>query len=66
MLKKLLQLIGVSCRHNKLSHPFAASIIARGNTADWDGVTESGGHYVVCLECGKKFPYDWANMRVVS
>jgi hypothetical protein len=23
------------------------------------------GTYVVCLDCGKEFPYDWKAMRVV-
>lgn len=23
-------------------------------------------HYVVCLECGKEFPYDWSAMKVVK
>jgi hypothetical protein len=24
------------------------------------------GTYVVCLECGKEFPYDWQEMKVVN
>jgi hypothetical protein len=24
------------------------------------------GTYVVCLDCGKEFPYDWEQMKVVS
>ncbi len=24
------------------------------------------GTYVVCLDCGKEFPYDWQEMRIVS
>jgi hypothetical protein len=23
------------------------------------------GTYVVCLDCGKEFPYDWAEMKMV-
>jgi hypothetical protein len=23
-------------------------------------------HYVVCLDCGRKFEYDWDKMRVVG
>jgi len=35
-------------------------------TADWMPVGHGGpSHYVVCLDCGKKFSYDWSNMRVV-
>jgi hypothetical protein len=22
--------------------------------------------YVVCLDCGKKFPYDWQEMKIVA
>jgi hypothetical protein len=24
------------------------------------------GTYVVCLDCGREFPYDWSQMKVVS
>jgi len=24
------------------------------------------GTYVVCLDCGKEFPYDWKKMKIVS
>ncbi len=24
------------------------------------------GTYVVCLDCGKEFPYDWSKMKVLS
>lgn len=24
------------------------------------------GTYVVCLDCGREFPYDWKTMKVVS
>jgi hypothetical protein len=65
MLTRLLQLIGVSCRHRNLSHPFAAASIPRNKSDDWDPITETGGHYIVCLDCGRKFQYDWANMRIV-
>jgi len=23
-------------------------------------------HYIVCLDCGKKFAYDWQNMRIIT
>jgi hypothetical protein len=32
-------------------------------------ITKSGHAsttYVVCLDCGKEFPYDWEKMKVVS
>jgi hypothetical protein len=27
---------------------------------------EITGTYVVCLDCGKEFPYDWHKMKLVS
>jgi hypothetical protein len=24
------------------------------------------GTYVVCLDCGKEFPYDWKEMKVIT
>ena len=24
------------------------------------------GTYVVCLDCGREFPYDWSTMKIVS
>jgi len=32
---------------------------------DWEAVGSGPSHYVVCLECGKKFAYDWQHMRIV-
>ena len=65
MLHKLFQLFGISCRHRHLSHPFASTAISKVRSDDWDAVSETGGHYVVCLDCGHKFPYDWSSMRVI-
>ena len=36
------------CQHKKLSRPFANA---------------NGELYVVCLECGKQWEYNWATMR---
>lgn len=38
----------------------------RAANADWDVPAPAGRHYVVCLDCGHKFEYDWANMRVID
>ena len=41
--------------------------ISAAVAADWEPVAASGpGHYVVCLECGKKFGYDWSEMRIIK
>jgi hypothetical protein len=66
MLERVLQLLNVACSHRKISQPFAAASPSRTSSADsWESVGVAVGHYVVCLECGKKFSYDWAEMRMV-
>ena len=67
MVNKILQLLSIRCSHRKISQPFASSAPARrAVNSDWDIPTPSGQHYVVCLDCGKKFQYDWANMRMME
>lgn len=70
MVNKILQLLSIRCSHRKLSQPFAASTpvsIRRVAGSDWDTPSQSASrHYVVCLDCGHKFEYDWANMRLLE
>ncbi len=66
MFEKILQMLSVKCRHKNMSQPFsAASPRARAAGSDWDTVSTPASHYVVCLDCGRKFQYDWQNMRIV-
>lgn len=64
MLEKFLQVLSLSCRHRHTSKPFAAASVSSGRNADWEPIGEAG-HYVVCLDCGQKFSYDWGTMQVV-
>jgi hypothetical protein len=65
MLQKFLQVLSLSCRHRHTSKPFAsASASASSRHSDWEPVAQSG-HYVVCLDCGQKFAYDWGTMQVI-
>jgi len=69
MVNKILQLLSIRCSHKKLSQPFASSSpvsIRRAVNSDWDAPAAASQHYVVCLDCGHKFEYDWANMRVLD
>lgn len=70
MVNKLLQLLSIKCSHRNISKPFASNNTSgmRSVNTDWDRPVSqtSAQHYVVCLECGKKFEYDWNNMKVVS
>jgi hypothetical protein len=66
MLERVLQLLAISCRHKNLSVPFAADTQNSVGGADWEPIRRSHQvtHYVVCLDCGTKFSYDWNKMRV--
>lgn len=67
MVNKILQLLSIRCSHKKISQPFAAaSSSRRAVNSDWDMPAPASEHYVVCLDCGHKFQYDWAKMRVIE
>ena len=65
MLDRVLQLLAIKCRHRNTSQPFATSAAASQSHGEWEDVGLGAAHYVVCLDCGKKFAYDWQNMRMV-
>jgi len=48
------------CWHRNYSFPITARGSRRSSAA---AVT---GTYVVCLDCGKEFPYDWHEMKLLS
>jgi hypothetical protein len=49
------------CWHKNYSFPITAKPgKTRGEAARVTGT------YVVCLDCGKEFPYDWRAMKVVT
>ncbi len=64
MFQKLLQILHIACNHRNTSKPFAAAAGRDSHSGDWESVGSAPEHYVVCLDCGKKFAYDWVNMRV--
>jgi hypothetical protein len=48
------------CYHKKFSFPITKK---RGQLSPAASVT---GTYVVCLDCGKEFAYDWHEMKIIS
>ena len=48
------------CNHQKLSFPITVRGARRRTPA-----ASTTGTYVVCLDCGQEFPYDWNEMKVV-
>jgi hypothetical protein len=49
------------CRHRNYSFPLTSKILKQRTIA-----ASETGTYVVCLDCGKEFAYDWQQMKVVS
>lgn len=49
------------CWHSHYSFP----ITVRGSARRVKAAARTGT-YVVCLDCGKEFAYDWQEMRVVD
>ena len=49
------------CSHKHCSFP----ITVRGKSRRGEAASVTGT-YVVCLDCGKEFPYDWNEMKFVS
>lgn len=66
MLGRLLRALGLSCPHHRLSRPISRSATGerRPPANDWRTVGRESGDYVVCLDCGREFPYDWEKMQV--
>lgn len=59
MLSDFLELF-FGCWHKRYSFPITAKPGQRRGAAALTGT------YVVCLDCGKEFPYDWREMRVIT
>ncbi|HXY03007.1 MAG TPA: hypothetical protein VEI49_05475 [Terriglobales bacterium] len=60
MLGELLDSV-FGCWHRHYSFPMTARRGVRRS-----GAASLTGTYVVCLDCGKEFPYDWRDMKVIS
>lgn len=50
------------CAHKNYSFPITAK---KGSIPHCEA-GQVTGTYVVCLNCGREFPYDWSRMKVVS
>ncbi|MGA8763829.1 MAG: hypothetical protein WB562_13270 [Candidatus Sulfotelmatobacter sp.] len=60
MMSKLVEAF-FGCLHSRYSFPVTLRGPARRSQA-----AALTGTYVVCLECGKEFPYDWQEMKVIT
>ena len=55
-MSKLLELL-FGCKHERQTFPMSAKPSQRRSEA---------AAYVVCLDCGKEFAYDWQQMKMIS
>ena len=60
MLTNVLDML-FGCWHKRYSFPITAKKTI--GTSRASGAKET---YVVCLDCGKEFPYDWNKMKLLS
>jgi len=51
------------CSHRRTSFPISPSRRSSFVGSNYSGQKRSGT-YVVCLDCGKEFDYNWKEMRV--
>ena len=49
------------CWHKRCSFP----ITVRGKLRRSTTAASVTGTYVVCLDCGREFPYDWSQMKML-
>ncbi len=50
------------CWHKRCSFPITVRCKLRSNTT----AAAVTGTYVVCLDCGREFPYDWSQMKMLA
>ena len=50
------------CWHRRCGFP----ITVRGKLRRATAAASVTGTYVVCLDCGREFPYDWSRMKMLA
>ncbi len=59
MIDSLFNLVFL-CSHRNTTFPLTPRPAVSGSSV----VPRRRGTYVVCLECGKEFPYNWNELRI--
>jgi hypothetical protein len=60
LIEKVMDFL-FGCRHSNYSFP----VTIRGRARRPQAAVLTGT-YVACLDCGREFPYDWQDMRVIT
>lgn len=61
MISELVDVL-FGCHHARYSFP----VTLRSSSSTRPQAGALTGTYVVCLDCGKEFPYDWDEMKVIT
>jgi hypothetical protein len=61
MFQSLINML-FGCSHQRTTFPLTPGRKAAGYPIS--SATNRNGTYVVCLDCGKEFAYNWTEMRV--
>lgn len=61
MIQSLMNTL-FGCAHRRTTFPLTPARKSSINPAP--SATNKNGTYVVCLDCGKEFAYNWGEMRV--
>ena len=61
----MLNMVGLlfGCSHKRHTFPIT---LRKRNRQSSDAEVIANMTYVVCLNCGEEFPYDWQQMKVVT
>ncbi len=69
MLERVWSMMGLCCSHARLSVPYPAELARPAGEVHLDWEPEElppSSHYVVCVDCGQRFAYDWNKMKVIK
>ncbi len=63
MINSFLNLF-FGCSHQRTTFPITPGRRSQLSGSNYSGAKRTNGTYVVCLDCGKEFAYNWRDMRV--
>jgi hypothetical protein len=63
MIKSVMNLF-FGCGHQRTTFPLTPARRSAIPGSNYSGEKRNHGTYVVCLDCGKEFAYNWREMRL--
>ena len=69
MWERVIESLNIGCWHRHVSLPFSPAPPKSNDVSSRNSQSPAwrrGGMYVVCLDCGRHFDYDWSQMKVLK